>query len=72
MSEELKLCPFCGGMNVDVSYYWIPEESKITDMVVICDDCDSVGPPMPVTDNEIDTAIEQARKVWNKRAEVKE
>lgn len=57
MSDELKPCPFCGGVHVEI----VNQGSRPDDPhVVQCDDCDASASGM---------SVGEAIAAWNRRAE---
>lgn len=60
MTDELKHCPFCGGLNL---YF---EEISAEQFCVSCLSCNTDGPVNSLTDS---TAQDEARDLWNKRSE---
>ena len=58
MSEEIKLCPFCGG-EAELREYPLAEWWRVT-----CVDCDAQSGEFYYSENDIK---ENAIKAWNKR-----
>lgn len=57
MSDELRPCPFCGGVHVEI----VNQGSRPDDPhVVQCDDCDASASGM---------SADEAMAAWNRRAE---
>lgn len=64
MSEELKLCPFCGG-EADV-HYFAHDDSECT---VMCSNPNCRASVSARSCGSMTTAYNRARKLWNRRAE---
>lgn len=63
MTDEIKPCPFCGGINISTEIIDFRRRA-----VAICNDCDARGPEVRLTaldDHPIDTS--DALREWNTR-----
>lgn len=73
MSEELKTCPFCGGMPSKVVYAYEEECNILIDFKVVCWRCNTfktatINGQTMVTFKACEDAMKMAIERWNERA----
>ena len=65
MSDKLLPCPFCGCRSARPEF----RKGPVGEWFVYCPNCAARGPVVYMHHRSADTCIEEAKRLWNRRAD---